>query len=210
MANQTNNIFSSILDYKIIIVLIIGIFTLIGLIVVFSIVDFLISVISLSILFEMLSSLLTFFAIFTALTIPFVMKDIERKKEKEIEKKSLETILERVKEYLYLQEPSAIITNYPASELPYFVSLSVNFPHLLIKLGIEVQTITHQTKSTEMKTSYLHIIDKYRLWFSKEGLRIDSPSSYGEYKSVVDITNIKEKIIEAMKIRAKNKFGILL
>ncbi len=135
-----------------------------------------------------------------ALSIPFVMKGVERKKEAESEERSLKMIIKRLEDYLNLPVRPEDETRRPSKNMPYFLSLSNNNPNLLLQLGIEVEPISDRSFGTYTR---LHIIDKYRLSIEIEGLRLEKKEGYGQFTDISAEQGISQKIIKEIKENRK-------
>ena len=143
-----------------------------------------------------------------ALFIPFVMKNIEHKKEEMSKEESMKNILKRLEEYINLPVQPDEEAKLPSLEMPFFLSLAKHKPNLLLKLGIEVQSRTHQ--NTGLIFSELYILDKYRLYINTEGLKLEKVDFYGRYNDIYTEIGISEKIIKEIKEKCNKDFGIKL
>ncbi len=146
------------------------------------------------------------FASLIALSIPFVMKDIEQKKDVESEKESMKIILKRIEEYLNLPVRPSDESRLPSLEMPYFLSLSKTNPNNLLKLGIEVQSRIDPRSGFNI--SMLHILDKYRLYFTTEGTKLEKVDFYGQYRDIYSEIGISEKIINEIKEKCYRDYKI--
>lgn len=178
---------------------------------IFLILSHLVSLINISIFSAYISVVNNFIAIFVsliALSIPFVMKDIEQKKNVEAEKESMRIILKRLEAYLNLPVRPSDESRFPSQEMPYFLSLSKNNPSKLLKLGIEVESQLHLTSG--FKYSTLHILDKYKLYFTLHGTKLEKVDFYGQYRDIYTEAGISEKIIDEIKKKCYEDYKIQL
>ncbi len=204
------SILRAILKYNIIKVFVIIFFFLIA-VFIFLILSHLISLISISIFSAYISVINNFIAIFAsliALSIPFVMKDIEQKKDAESEKESMKNILKRLKAYLNLPIRPSDESRLPSQEMPYFLSLSKNIPNILLKLRIEVESRIDPRSG--FKYSTLHILDKYKLYFTLQGTKLEKVDFYGQYRDIYSEIGITEKVIDEIKKKCYEDFEIRL
>ena len=141
-----------------------------------------------------------------ALSIPFMMKDIESKKKEYSEKREMKIILKRLYEYLNLPVNPSEESRFPSFEMPYFSSLAKNKPELLIKLGIEVESRFDQRSG--MTFSKLHILDKYRLYITTNGLKLEEVDFYGQYQDIYTQVGITDKIINEIKEKCHKDYKI--
>lgn len=206
MAKFENVLIKSILHYKIVITLLTGTIVFIFLIIFSTVIDIVNPELSFEPLSQLFSLLTTLLAIIIALIIPFIMKDIERRKKEKIEIESMKMILERIREYLSLPVRPDEESKFPSFELPYFKSLVLNQPHLLMKLGIEVHMGSQSESGLDFPS--LYILDKYRLFLSRRGLHLQKVNQYGQYQDVSNVEGISDKIIQEIKENTRKKFII--
>ncbi len=135
-----------------------------------------------------------------------MMKDIESKKNVDIEKNEMNIILKRLYEYLNLPVNPSKESRFPSFEMPYFLSLAKNKPELLIKLGIEVESRFDQNSGRTI--SKLHILDKYRLFISTKGLKLEKVDFYDNYQDIYTQVGISDKIVNEIKEKCHKDYEI--
>jgi len=158
-------IVKEIFKYRIITILIFLILTAIVLIIIFS----LLNIIFPGVIFNQLSltviNLTSLISSIIALSLPFIMKDIENREKKKEELNKSKIIFLRIKKYLeYVllqntrEEQSQEL--YISNKAPFFLSLSQSSPETLIKVGIQVEVFETRRGTTEV---YLYLLDRYKL-----------------------------------------------
>ncbi|MCP6718609.1 MAG: hypothetical protein KJI71_00070 [Patescibacteria group bacterium] len=142
---------------------------------------------------ELLRNFIILTSVVTALTIPFVMKDIEEKKREVELRDRIETVINELKNYF------EIIISSKFEELPkknlyihpqfqFFKSIGRKEPEFLKKLGIDISSYTSTSRSgTQSEGGSLIILNIYRLrggyqptliFISTENEFSDLPDSY--------------------------------
>jgi len=118
---------------------------------------------------ELLRNFIILTSVLTALTIPFVMKNIEERK-REVELRDLiETVIKELKNYFEIIISSKF-TDMPKNNLyappqfQFFKSIAKKEPEFLKKLGIDISLFTSTLKSgTQFEGATLIILNIYRL-----------------------------------------------
>ncbi|TXT57158.1 MAG: hypothetical protein BAJALOKI2v1_530022 [Promethearchaeota archaeon] len=108
-------------------------------------------------------NLTTYLSLITALTIPFIMKNLEKEKEKEEELLILKTVLNKVKNYLIqameFNDKGNERDKKASSYIPFLSTLFNKNPLLIYKLGIDV---CDYVKDGE-EHLYLEFLEMFRL-----------------------------------------------
>ena len=161
---------------------------------------------------ELLRNFITLTSVVTALTIPFVMKNIEEKK-REIELRDrIETVINELKNYfeIIISSKSAELPKknlYAPPQFQFFKSIAKKEPEFLKKLGIDISIFISTSKSgTQFEGGTLIILNIYRL---RGGDRptLTSISTDNEFSELPDSYEILlKKIIK----NAEKNFSITL
>ena len=161
---------------------------------------------------EVLRNFIILTSVVTALTIPFVMKDIEDKKREVELRDRIETVIKELKNYF------EIIISSKHDELPkknlyippqfqFFKSIAKKEPEFLKKLGIDISIFTSTGKSgTQYEGGTLIILNIYRLRGGYEPtlIFISTDNEFSELPASFE--NLLKKIIE----NAEKNFSITL
>jgi hypothetical protein len=153
--------------------------------------------------FEMVISLITLLGTLVALVIPFLMKDLEKKKQTEQEIALMKLAIKRIEQFFILQgasnKPSGI-AYFSSEKMPFFVGLSRTKPEVLYKIGIEVEVSENIT--------YLYILDKYRLFLGGFELYLNWRDVHGHIDDMKYSMDLFEEIKSEMIHYAKDNFKI--
>jgi len=148
-------------------------------------------------------------AIITALILPFLMKNIEKKeKEKEIAETIIQ-IIKRVKDYLnnlmiFKEEGGNLGRHKFSKNMPFFKSIDRKFPEILMKIGVEIDNVTEQLGSGSHTYSQLLLIGKYRLniWGFPRLTSLENDQEIKPNKEII------EKILAELIFRANMNYKI--
>ena len=91
--------------------------------------------------------------------------------------------------------------------MPYFLSMAKNRPNLLLKLGIEVGSITDPQAGSTYTS--LKILDKYLVYISQWGLNLQKVKFAGTYGQHLDV-DTEVDIIKEIKEKLKRDYRINL
>ncbi len=203
---------NDILKYKKIFFLTIIILVEIILLVLFTILFITTNIEFYNLIVESLRNFIILTSVVTALTIPFVMKDIEEKKREVELRDRIETVINELKNYFEIIISSKFDglpkkNLYIPPQFQFFKSIAKKEPEFLKKLGIDISIYTRTSKiGTQYEGGTLIILNIYRLRGGNQPtlvfIRTDSKFSelLGSYE------NLLKKIIE----NAENNFSITL
>jgi len=151
-------------------------------------------------------------SVITALTIPFVMKNIEEKKRIVELKDRIETVIKELKNYFEIIISSKFTgmpkkNLYAPPQFQFFKSIAKKEPEFLKKLGIDISLFTSSSKSgTQYEGATLIILNIYRLrgGFQPSLSFISTDNAFSELPNSYEI--LLKKIIE----NAENNFSLTL
>lgn len=203
---------NDIIRYKKILFLSVIILAEIILIVLFTILFIITNIEFYALLVETLRNIIILTSVVTALTIPFVMKDIEEKKHELELRDRIETVINELKNYFEIIISSKFAglpkrNLYIPPQFQFFKSIAKKEPEFLKKLGIDISIFTSTSKrGTQYEGGSLIILNIYRLRGGNQPslIFISTDIEFSELPASYEI--LLKKIIE----NAEKKFSITL